>query len=192
MCSFNSQVCMMCEQQTVVAIFFVPHPSSTHGLPDEIWDYVDPHLQRDYFSPPSSPLPQETHHELLLSCRKQDIALFLPTMVGSPPGVPSLSSSSSSSWSAAVAGGSAEELTAPTPTPVFLAFHVNCPNRYLSEESVNNARQALGASPAYILGRIILVEQHVATEVGSQGSEGCGSWASGVTGAMGDRGIGST
>ncbi|CAM9922272.1 unnamed protein product, partial [Hapterophycus canaliculatus] len=54
-----------------------------------------------------------------------------------------------------------EELT---PTPVFLAFHVNCPNRYLSEESVNNARQALGASPAYILGRIILVEQHVASE----------------------------
>lgn len=69
----------------------------------------------------------------------QDIALFLPTMVGP-------------------AEGSAG--------PVFLAFHVNCPNRYLSEESINNARQDLGASPAYILGRIILVEQHVATEVG--------------------------
>ncbi|CAN0105425.1 unnamed protein product [Ectocarpus sp. 13 AM-2016] len=48
--------------------------------------------------------------------------------------------------------------------PVFLAFHVNCPNRYLSEESINNAREALGVSPAYILGRIILVEQHVASE----------------------------
>lgn len=70
----------------------------------------------------------------------QDIALFLPTMVGSPEGS---------------AGG-----------PVFLAFHVNCPNRYLSEESINNAREALGSSPAYILGRIILVEQHVASEVG--------------------------
>lgn len=69
----------------------------------------------------------------------QDIALFLPTMVGSPDGS---------------SGG-----------PVFLAFHVNCPNRYLSEESINNAREALGASPAYILGRIILVEQHVASEV---------------------------
>lgn len=54
--------------------------------------------------------------------------------------------------------------------PVFLAFHVNCPNRYLSEESINNAREALGSSPAYILGRIILVEQYVASEVG------CGLW----------------
>lgn len=52
--------------------------------------------------------------------------------------------------------------------PVFLAFHVNCPNRYLSEESINTARQDLGSSPAYILGRIILVEQHVATEVGTR------------------------
>lgn len=68
----------------------------------------------------------------------QDIALFLPTVGGS----------SESS------GGT-----------VFLAFHVNCPNRYLSEESINTARQDLGPSPAYILGRIILVEQHVATEV---------------------------
>lgn len=50
--------------------------------------------------------------------------------------------------------------------PVFLAFHVNCPNRYLSEESINNARENLGTSPAYILGRIIMVEQHVASEVG--------------------------
>lgn len=48
---------------------------------------------------------------------------------------------------------------------VFLAFHVNCPNRYLSEESINTARQDLGSYPAYILGRIIMVEQHVATEV---------------------------
>lgn len=51
--------------------------------------------------------------------------------------------------------------------PVFLAFHVNCPNRYLSEESINNAREALGSSLAYILGRIILVEQFVASEVGA-------------------------
>eukprot|EP00903_Cladosiphon_okamuranus_P011707 g11010.t1 len=74
----------------------------------------------------------------MCSFRVQDIALFLPTMVGSPEGSE---------------GG-----------PVFLAFHVNCPNRYLSEESINNAREALGSSPAYILGRIILVEQYVASE----------------------------
>ena len=73
----------------------------------------------------------------------QDIALFLPTMVGLPKG----------------SGGT-----------VFLAFHVNCPNRYLSEESVNNARQDLGSSPAFILGRIIMIEQQVATEVGVGGT----------------------
>lgn len=49
---------------------------------------------------------------------------------------------------------------------VFLAFHVNCPNRYLSEESINIARQGSGSYPAYVLGRIIMIEQHVATEVG--------------------------
>lgn len=48
---------------------------------------------------------------------------------------------------------------------VFLAFHVNCPNRYLSEESINTARENLGSSPTFILGRIIMIEQHVATEV---------------------------
>lgn len=68
----------------------------------------------------------------------QDIALFLPTMVGSAKG----------------SGGT-----------VFLAFHVNCPNRYLSEESINIARENLGSSPTFILGRIIMIEQHVATEV---------------------------
>lgn len=67
----------------------------------------------------------------------QDIALFLPTMVGPPDG----------------SGGT-----------VFLAFHVNCPNRYLSEESINIARQGSGSYPAYVLGRIIMIEQHVATE----------------------------
>lgn len=45
-----------------------------------------------------------------------------------------------------------------------MAFHVNCPNRYLSEESINIARQGSGSYPAYVLGRIIMIEQHVATE----------------------------
>lgn len=83
--------------------------------------------------------------------RGQDIALFLPTMVGSPEGS---------------TGGS-----------VFLAFHVNCPNRYLSEESINTARETLGQSPAYILGKIILVEQHVASEVGGGVGGGAASCA---------------
>ncbi|CAN0286012.1 unnamed protein product [Pylaiella littoralis] len=68
----------------------------------------------------------------------QDIALFLPTMVGGSEG-------SGGRW-------------------VFLAFHVNCPNRYLSEESINTARETLGPSPTYILGKIILVQRHVASD----------------------------
>jgi len=91
-------------------------------------------------------------------CCKQDIALFLPTMVGPPEG-------GTGSLTVTEMGTGAGTGSAGSNGPVFLAFHVNCPNRYLSEESINNAREALGSSPAYILGRIILVEQHVASEV---------------------------
>ncbi|CAN0081347.1 unnamed protein product, partial [Ectocarpus sp. 12 AP-2014] len=112
----------------------VARPSSSLGGVERIRraaDYVATHLQYNHAL---AAVPRIS----MCSFSVQDIALFLPTMVGSPDGS---------------SGG-----------PVFLAFHVNCPNRYLSEESINNAREALGASPAYILGRIILVEQHVASE----------------------------
>ncbi|CAB1104811.1 unnamed protein product [Ectocarpus sp. CCAP 1310/34] len=112
----------------------VARPSGSLGGVERIRraaDYVATHLQYNHAL---AAVPRIS----MCSFSVQDIALFLPTMVGSPDGS---------------SGG-----------PVFLAFHVNCPNRYLSEESINNARETLGASPAYILGRIILVEQHVASE----------------------------
>lgn len=74
----------------------------------------------------------------LLADGRQDIALFLPTMAGPPDASSGI---------------------------VFMAFHVNCPNRYLSEDSINIVKQNLGSYPVYILGRIITIERHVGSEV---------------------------
>lgn len=82
--------------------------------------------------------PASRFHVARRSDAIQDIALFLPTGVRLPDG----------------SGGT-----------VFLAFHVNCPNRYLAEESVSTARENLGSYPPYFLGRVLMVERHVASEV---------------------------
>ncbi|OQR81601.1 hypothetical protein THRCLA_11581 [Thraustotheca clavata] len=65
-----------------------------------------------------------------------DLALFLPTFAPS-------------------------DVSAPK---VYLAFHLGCPNRFLSDESISTFYQTQNQYPEYILGRIVFIDERVATE----------------------------
>ncbi|CAN0267432.1 unnamed protein product, partial [Discosporangium mesarthrocarpum] len=52
--------------------------------------------------------------------------------------------------------------TRPQDRSIYLAFHINCPHRYLSSESIDTFKEKDGKYPDFILGKIILIEQQVA------------------------------
>ncbi|KAF0682866.1 Aste57867_25053 [Aphanomyces stellatus] len=47
---------------------------------------------------------------------------------------------------------------------IYLAFHLGCPNRFLSDESITTFYQTQNRYPEYILGRIVYIDERVATE----------------------------
>lgn len=47
---------------------------------------------------------------------------------------------------------------------VYLAFHLGCPNRFLSEESISSFSVAGKRYPDYVVGRIVLIDEQLATE----------------------------
>ncbi|EQC34587.1 hypothetical protein, variant [Saprolegnia diclina VS20] len=65
-----------------------------------------------------------------------DLALFLPTFAPSDAGA----------------------------AKIYLAFHLGCPNRFLSDESIAMFHQAQNRYPEYILGRIVFIDEREATE----------------------------
>lgn len=48
---------------------------------------------------------------------------------------------------------------------VYLAFHMNCPHRYLSNESLESIRAGGSRFPDFILGKIIYIDTLCAEEV---------------------------
>jgi len=50
---------------------------------------------------------------------------------------------------------------APRPERPYVAFHVNCPHRFLSLESLDTFRRMRGREPEYVLGRVVYVEEKV-------------------------------
>lgn len=47
---------------------------------------------------------------------------------------------------------------------VYLAFHLGCPHRYLSEESISSFQEGETRYRDYILGKIVYIDEHVADE----------------------------
>ncbi|OQR80687.1 hypothetical protein ACHHYP_17301 [Achlya hypogyna] len=47
---------------------------------------------------------------------------------------------------------------------IYLAFHLGCPNRFLSDESIATFYQTQNRYPEYILGRIVFIDEREATE----------------------------
>ncbi|KAH9104419.1 hypothetical protein LEN26_015023 [Aphanomyces euteiches] len=47
---------------------------------------------------------------------------------------------------------------------IYLAFHLGCPNRFLSDESITTFYQTQNRYPEYILGRIVFIDERVASE----------------------------
>mmetsp|Transcript_17017 Transcript_17017/g.25157 ORF Transcript_17017/g.25157 Transcript_17017/m.25157 type:complete len:851 (+) Transcript_17017:128-2680(+) len=50
---------------------------------------------------------------------------------------------------------------------IYLAFHMGCPHPYLARESVDEICRQMGRYPDFILGRVVMVEQLIAPEFGS-------------------------
>ncbi|CEG46170.1 hypothetical protein F443_07841 [Plasmopara halstedii] len=48
---------------------------------------------------------------------------------------------------------------------VYLAFHLGCPHRFLSEESISSFSHDGQRYPDYVVGRIVLIDEQIATEV---------------------------
>ena len=47
---------------------------------------------------------------------------------------------------------------------VYLAFHLGCPHRYLSEESISSFQEGETRYRDYILGKIVFIDEHVADD----------------------------
>jgi hypothetical protein len=47
---------------------------------------------------------------------------------------------------------------------IYLAFHINCPNHFLAQESVDEICKQVGRYPEFILGRIIMVERFFSSQ----------------------------
>ncbi|ETV87282.1 hypothetical protein, variant 4 [Aphanomyces astaci] len=47
---------------------------------------------------------------------------------------------------------------------IYLAFHLGCPNRFLSDESITTFYQMHNRYPEYILGRIVFIDERVASD----------------------------
>nr|CCA15096.1 conserved hypothetical protein [Albugo laibachii Nc14] len=47
---------------------------------------------------------------------------------------------------------------------VYLAFHLGCPHRFLSEESISSFSTSGSRYPDYVIGRIVLIDEQIASE----------------------------
>ncbi|ETW05950.1 hypothetical protein, variant [Aphanomyces invadans] len=102
-------------------------------------------------------------------------AAVAPPLAATAPAAPDVSVSSDADASSKIAFRSFSyndlALFLPTFAPtdvnapkIYLAFHLGCPNRFLSDESITTYYQMNTRYPEYILGRIVFIDERVASE----------------------------